>query len=297
MPATLRGLTKKEFKRYPGLTNAGLLDDWWDKVDVQLALQGSGRSDYFKAAQVAFPTASTTIISKIIDAVFVAASSDAAGVTSLLNLLSSPNTDIWDLQSRELQFQDNAQTQPITADGQAVQSIRPLLGGRTMTARSGLSLPTSDQNNGLNFPNSIAVMDFPEKQLRTAIMIFNPRNPNPSDLDPSMFLLGSTLDTPFGPGYGTLLFYASGPVTQGRILLNDAVVAYDVAFPTGVSRLRVQSTGLVSVDSIAADRIYQGAPYFRTFYGNYRFLLLSETVFSDGEIALLNAFAKAYSSL
>jgi hypothetical protein len=253
------------------------------------------------AVQAAFPSIGAERARAVAIAIITASVQTATTETALIALLTSPNTDIWDLRSRDLQFQDNVQTQPITADGQAVQSIKPMLGGRTMTARSGLTLPTSDQVNGLNFPNSIAVMDFPEKTVRSVVAIFEGRQPNPGLGSPATMILGHTTNYDFVLG-GGLLFdrtYASPAVIGGRITVNDFVTEPDVVFPVGVARVSVQvgNQATVLTDSIAPDRSFFDNIFFRTFYGNYRFLLLSETVFADSEIASLNAFAKAYSGL
>jgi 2',3'-cyclic-nucleotide 2'-phosphodiesterase (5'-nucleotidase family) len=243
-----------------------------------------------------FSTTSGTIRSKILNTALTASNNDLKVAAKTIDLLSSPNTDIWDMRSQELQFGDNAQTIAITADGQNVQSVRPLLGTRTLTARTMHTIPTSDAINGLNFPNTVSMMDFPSKQIRTAIMAFTPRNPNPSDLNPSMFLLGEQTITYFGPGYGTLFTYSSPAVTGGRITLNDTVVTSEDPFPVGFSRISVQTLGICLADSIACDRNYHAPPFNRTFYGNYSFLFLSETIFSDTEITLLNSFVQAYTA-
>jgi hypothetical protein len=248
------------------------------------------------AAQTAFPAITVEHATAIAVAARWAALDSTLSATQIIDLLGRTGNLIYDFRrSYGLHFQDAAETQPVTANGQNLSVVRPWKGTNKFTADSLYPLPTTDNALGVLFPQTGAVMRLTTERsdIRFA-MTGVEAQANPVGW--LSFLYGGTANFDFHADTVNLFNSVNAPlVVGGQIWIDGRIALNSETGPTATGLIAMRPTGAVQIGSIADDRGSRSNPSFQTtFYGRRRFDFFSSEVFTLAESNALVRFGLQY---
>jgi Carbohydrate esterase, sialic acid-specific acetylesterase len=249
-----------------------------------------------------FPLLTPPQVQLIADSVQYASVFGSLTTTQIVALLAKPTNQFFDLQNYYQQYQNQAGTIPVTAAGQPLSVVKNWKSTNSLIADPSKAVPTADSASGTVFSDSASVMRLSTIVTNATFVLaaFQYRLPNPGDTGP--WIIGSSTTSFHPQAYGSGLFAGiageNASVSNGQIWKNGVLTtSANAVFDTYPTVLSVKPLAGVEVASIAEDRVYSVSPNFRTFYGNYRFLMVSSETYTTVEIDALNKFVTYYSRI
>ena len=296
--------TLKEFKAYKNIRRlqSAIKSRFYDTLILQMQIVGEDLTAAGKYLRAGLPSLPTPVVQRVETAASYAALNSALSVTAILDLIIANAGTIWDLRSREMQFQSG--DVPITADGQPIDYILPFSGNRGLNVDTNYGPVLSDQIGGAFFGQTSAALRFTRFTAPVFFAVVNPTaeaNPNGS----RTWLLGDAYEYNFHPAQtgepGLFSPQYSSVWNQqlqrnGVTVLNADLPALSAAPTAPVLYTIDTSPTYTAVGSIADDRGFL-AQYGRTFYGYYRFFMMLYQSPTADQKAALNTFVMRYAGL